>query len=461
MRLRCLFGIVLSLAMMMMFGCGGGGGGAVTPTSTVSGTASKGPISGGTVQIFAIQNGVQAATPLATNPATVITAADGSYVATIDYTGPALAMVTGGSYVDEATGVTVTLATPLRAALPNATGTVSASVTPFTEIAVQKAISLGGLTAANINEANGSVSTLTGIPSILTTSPADPTYALALTIVSQMQVDTATSLATVLTSVSNGLDVATDTITVPAVSAAMNTASANALINPNVNTAVKPTQVALAALPPSGVIDNQVPVTITATVTYTSGAAALDGTVVNFAVISGTGTLSQASAVTVGGTASVALNSTAAGSVAVSASTSTSTAATVTASFIQQPTLAIVKLAISGTLPAGSSIGALQATLNFATNKGLSIAADNVVVSGVGADSTLQPNANIAGQVVMGLINATGIQSGEFATATFGIAPGNIPTPADFSIAAGAPVFDLNGDQIPGVGVVIDQVVIQ
>ena len=459
MRLRCLLGIVLSLGMLMMFGCGGGGGG-VIPTSTVSGTASKGPINGGTVQIFAIQNGVQAAASLTTIPATVTTAADGSYSASIGYTGPALVVITGGSYVDEATGATVPLATPLRAALTNAAGTVTASVTPFTEVAVQKAVSLGGLSAANMNEATSSVSALIGIPNILETSTADPTYALALATVSQMQVDTASDLATVLSSLSNGLDVATDTITVPAVNAALDTASANVLVNAHVNSEIKPAQVALAASPATGATNNDVPVTITATVTYASGAAALDGTVVNFAVTSGTGNLSQASAATAGGAASVVLNSTAAGSVTVSASTSTSASATVNATFISQPTLAIVKLATSGPLPTGTSIGALQSSLNFATNKGLSITADNVVASGGGAGSMLQPNIT-AGQVVMGLINATGIQTGVFAVATFGIAPGNIPTQADFSIAAGAPVFDLNGDQIPGVSIVIDEVVIQ
>lgn len=134
---------------------------------------------------------------------------------------------------------------------------------------------------------------------------------------------------------------------------------------------------------------------------------------------------------------------------------------TITALFIANPTTAVVTVATQGALPAGTLIGSIQVTLNYATTTGLSIAANNVVASGAGAGSTLFPNTNTAGQVVMGLINATGIQTGQFATATFSIAAGNIPTAADFSIAAGATVTDLNGVAIPGISVVIGTVVIQ
>lgn len=467
MKLKSLIGLVLSLAVFTMFGCGGGGTGGGTPapiTSTVTGTAAKGPILGGTVTIFAILNGAQASTPLATIPAAVTTSTtDGTYTATVSYTGPALVVITGGSYIDEATGQTVNLAgqPPLRAALANVTGTVTANVTPFTEIAVKEALGLtGGLTVANINEANTSVSTLIGAPNILSTSTADQNYALALATVSQAQLDTGTGLDALLISIANGLDLTTDTITDPAVDAVINTASDNVLINPNVNPDIKPTALTLAASPTTGVINNQGPVTITATVTYDNGVPVINGTVVNFTVTSGTGTLSAASAATSGGTASVVLNSTVAGSVVVSAATSTSAAATVTVPFIAQPTTATVKVATSGTLPAGTLIGGVSATVTYPP-AGLSILASNVVVSGVATGSLLAANTNTAGQVILGLISATGIQAGEFATLTFSVAAGTFPVAADFAIAAGASVIDTNGQPIPGINVVIQSVAVQ
>ena len=137
---------------------------------------------------------------------------------------------------------------------------------------------------------------------------------------------------------------------------------------------------------------------------------------------------------------------------------------TITASFIVNPTTAVVTVATQGTLPAGTVIGAIQATLNYST-PGLTIADANVVVSGPAAVvpfTFLFPNTATAGQVTMGLISGlTGIQTGEFATATFSIAAGNLPTAANFSIAAGATVSDLNGAPIPGISVVIGSVVIR
>jgi hypothetical protein len=61
----------------------------------------------------------------------------------------------------------------------------------------------------------------------------------------------------------------------------------------------------------------------------------------------------------------------------------------------------------------------------------------------------------------MGLLNGAGIGAGEFATATFAVAAGNSPTAANFSIAAGATVFDLSASAIPGMSVVIESVVLQ
>jgi hypothetical protein len=127
----------------------------------------------------------------------------------------------------------------------------------------------------------------------------------------------------------------------------------------------------------------------------------------------------------------------------------------IAAAFVAQPTSAVVRLVTQGTLPEGTLIGGVQATLTYATDEGLSIAANNVAASGAGAGSLLVANANTAGQVIVALINASGIGTGEFATATFAVAPPNVPAPADFAIAGGATVIDLAGTPIPGVTVAL------
>jgi len=137
---------------------------------------------------------------------------------------------------------------------------------------------------------------------------------------------------------------------------------------------------------------------------------------------------------------------------------------TINASFIPNPTTAVVTLTTQGALPAGVLIGGIQAILVYSTGKGLSIGTSNVVASGVGASSLLIANTGTTGQVSLALLNASGISTGEFATATFSIAAGNFPAPADFSIAtgtSGATVIASNGSPIIGVNVVISSVVIQ
>jgi hypothetical protein len=128
--------------------------------------------------------------------------------------------------------------------------------------------------------------------------------------------------------------------------------------------------------------------------------------------------------------------------------------------FIVQPTQAVVKIRTTGTL-AGPLIGGINATVTYSTNKGLSIAPAGVAVSGAGTGSTLIPNTNTNGRVVLGLLNVGGIQLGEFATLTFGIAAGNFPTSADFGVAIGSSAIDVNTATIPGVSAEVLSVSVQ
>jgi len=207
-------------------------------------------------------------------------------------------------------------------------------------------------------------------------------------------------------------------------------------------------------------IVNGAAVLISANVSRAAGGPVPDGSTVNFSVISGAGTLSGAST-TSNGIATVNLSSSAAGTVSVSASMG-GVSQSIGIPFVSQPTRAIVKVLTTGTLPANTLIGGVGASVLYSTGKGLSILASNISASGGGAGSTLVPNVNTLGQVVLGLINVSGIPAGEFATLNFAIAAGNFPTAADFSISgSGVSIIDTTTLNIPGMGAAIASVTIQ
>lgn len=249
-------------------------------------------------------------------------------------------------------------------------------------------------------------------------------------------------------------------VTVTATAAPATGSASFAFTNPN-----KPASIALVANPVSGVTNNQVPVTLTATVTpadIVNGTIA-DGTTVTFTILSGTGSLSSATATTTGGVASVTLNSTAAGIVGVRASAGSAplvTSNTVNVSFIAQPTLVIIKLATNGSLPIGTLIGGIQAIVVANPSAGLSIQNNDVSLSGVSGGSLLQPNTTTVASVQLALINVTGFAVGEFATLNYHVAIGTFPVAGSFSISP-ISVVDTNGQPIPGVTAIIQSVTIQ
>jgi hypothetical protein len=234
-----------------------------------------------------------------------------------------------------------------------------------------------------------------------------------------------------------------------------------------------PGAVVLAANPSTGVTLNNVPVTLTATVSPVSqGGSIANGTVVTFNVSGSGGSLSSVTATTNNGVASVILNSSLAGSIGVSASAGASavvTSNTVSVPFIAQPTLAIVKIKTTGTLANGVLIGGVQAVLTANPSTGLSIAASangtsaDVAASGVGIGSTILTNTNDVVSIKPGLLNVGGMPVGEFQTITYHIANGTFPTAGNFSIAlAGSGVIDTNNNTLsPGINVAIASVTIQ
>ncbi|MBU3738501.1 MAG: choice-of-anchor D domain-containing protein [Rhodoferax sp.] len=183
----------------------------VSESTVASGVVSKGPLAGSSVCAYAITNAARGALL----GSCVTSGSDGAYSVDLGaYTGPVLFEATGGTYVDEATGATVTLAAPLRSMLANASGaTVSVAITPLTELAYQLANGAGGsLSTDRITSSIARVQTNFGVADIVATQPvnalsvpttattAQKTYALALATVSQYQKGRAagTSLATVV-----------------------------------------------------------------------------------------------------------------------------------------------------------------------------------------------------------------------------------------------------------------------
>jgi hypothetical protein len=169
MRVRSFVGLlVVAFAAAALSGCGGG---SPTPSTVLTGMASKGPIRAGTVKVFAIRSGVEdMSAPIGLGD----TDAGGNYTVDVgSYKGPLVVEVTGGSYKDEVSGTSVALKAPLRTVIANAmTGRTKVAVTPFTELAYKKAKGGGPqLTTASIDAANASIAASFNLTDIVSTLP--------------------------------------------------------------------------------------------------------------------------------------------------------------------------------------------------------------------------------------------------------------------------------------------------
>ena len=98
------------LLASVLTACGSGGGGSSSAVSNVgiNGAAVKGPVTSATITAYAVDsNGTRSGAPLGS----VTTDANGNYSLSLnpDSAGTVLLVLTGGSYVDEATGNTIAL----------------------------------------------------------------------------------------------------------------------------------------------------------------------------------------------------------------------------------------------------------------------------------------------------------------------------------------------------------------
>jgi hypothetical protein len=152
----------------------GGGGG--TTTGMVSGTAMNGPIDGATVTAYAITNGMMGA-----QLGSATTDASGNFGVPLGtYAGSVMLQMTGGSYMDEATGSTMAMLSGdmMMACVPAVTSgstTTGIQVTPLTSMAHARAKAMpGGMTDANIATAYMAVGTYFSVSDILHTPPMNP-----------------------------------------------------------------------------------------------------------------------------------------------------------------------------------------------------------------------------------------------------------------------------------------------
>ena len=229
--MRALQILISTLTLSLLVACGGGGGGsgvttATTPTTptanngTVSGTAVKGPVAGGTMTAYAIVNGV-----MGSQLSSAITDSQGNFQLSIGtYTGPVMLQLSGGIYTDEATGATMNMVSGdvMTAVVPTIAsgGTVSGiQVTPITSMAQAMAKNMaGGMNDANINAGNTSMGNFFMVSDILHTVPMNPlvsgssatatqammNYGIAIAAMSQLAKDTGmTSSSGIVTAMMN------------------------------------------------------------------------------------------------------------------------------------------------------------------------------------------------------------------------------------------------------------------
>jgi len=167
--------LALAGSTLLLLACGGTS--EMPPAGgTISGTVSKGPVSGAAVSAFSISGGAMGA-----QLGTATSDAMGSFTLSIgSHAGPVMLRMSGGAYTDEATGTGMTMRSGdvMTAAVPSVTAGSMVSgiqITPLTSMAQARAQNMaGGMTAANIATANDAVGSYFSVSDVLHTPPMDP-----------------------------------------------------------------------------------------------------------------------------------------------------------------------------------------------------------------------------------------------------------------------------------------------
>jgi hypothetical protein len=162
----------------MLNGSTGQIGAGGTTTGMMSGTAVKGPVATSTVTAYAITSGMMGA-----QLGSATTDANGNFSVPMGtYAGSVMLQVTGGTYLDEATGSTMPMLSGdlLAACVPavtSGTTTTGIQMTPLTTMAHARAKTMtGGMTDANIATTQAAVGTYFSVTDILHTVPMNPMF---------------------------------------------------------------------------------------------------------------------------------------------------------------------------------------------------------------------------------------------------------------------------------------------
>uniref|UniRef100_UPI00356AAF22 hypothetical protein n=1 Tax=Hydrogenophaga sp. TaxID=1904254 RepID=UPI00356AAF22 len=185
--------LLLTGLVGLIAACGGGGS---SVTTSVSGAIVKGPVNGATVTFKRPDGSVIA---------TTTTNSTGAYSLALSYSGDLVIEASGGTYLDEATGTTTTLATPMKAVLTANGGSVTGMVTPLTTMAYTYAFPSGSaVTASGFNSMASKVAAQFKLPGVnlvstlpnVTGTPND--YGKVLAAVSQYLKDNPVGLAALI-----------------------------------------------------------------------------------------------------------------------------------------------------------------------------------------------------------------------------------------------------------------------
>ena len=203
---------IVFLFLLTLCACGGGGtttsGGSNADSPgvvTISGTVALGIIKDATVKLYTLQNGekkYQKSTTTDENGWYSITMQGSSY--------PILIEVSGGTYIDEATGDEITRASTdtIRAMAGNAQSSIQLAVTPMTEIAAIMAED--SPTTTNINNENALVTDIFNFNTFSTqpvklnrdaldnSTPDQQNYTIALAALSQQAKDDGIPISSVI-----------------------------------------------------------------------------------------------------------------------------------------------------------------------------------------------------------------------------------------------------------------------
>lgn len=448
--LPSLFALIATTALLLP-GCGSGSGSSSAIQTPVTGYASKAPLTGATCNLYNSANQVVGS---------VATSSTGAIdFGTTTSSGALYAQCTGGTYLDEATGLSVTNTQTLSGSVILVAGTPAKLViTPLTQLAFLRA---GGGTAgfdpakmvveaANVAKAFGlgDVDILKILPTDVNTSAADNTpagrYGVVLAALAQNMKDEGKTLASVITTLQSAIN--TDGTLTPAASAALQTAVTN-LTDPakNSNTAVQAKVSAVTgavntALGTSTGASASASLTAVTPSTLMQGAAAANNYTLTGTGLSATTTIRlNGTACAKSGTANLAgtsltgvdcsnVNAPASGDSVVMAIASPATAATSQSLTLTAPPAPMISVSGSNSFQAGGTLQLSATSTNTSTP--ITWSSDN-------ANVTVDTAGNVTGTVV-GTANITANQAalvGQF-------------------IAGSSAVFTVNvtADTVPALG---------